>query len=411
MMRSVRRVQLAILCLPVVLVSLSALRHRHGRSQGAGDGRVAEDLHAGVGRPGGDQQRQRPDRGRAVQRQQVEVVAEKSAEGRRLKRPVRRSNGSRSSSRLRRRRCGSRPRLTERSGMFTGAASRSATRSRCRRPSKPSSRRSTAASSSSDSTGASRPKRPTAESRAREIGGPIEAITTNGGVDVELTRVVEPGVKLECTNGGIKLRLPADAKATISASVTNGGIDADGLKLETHGVYAPAPGGASERRRTEHQHRRHQRRASGSAASDTGPVVEPGSPSVAPVAVSSLFASVPGQPPLQQAEHGGLSFRQRVAARATFGRAARSSAASIRPDRRRASPDGCSTSGRRLSCCPAAWPPTRRPRTMFLFACASESNASNSRSSCAASTVPAHVRKSFDVKSWPVISLQVRVHF
>jgi hypothetical protein len=66
----------------------------------------------------------------------------------------------------------------------------------------------------------------------REIGGPIDASTTNGGVDVELTRVSEPGVKLECTNGGIKLRLPSDAKATITANVTNGGIEAEGLSLE-----------------------------------------------------------------------------------------------------------------------------------------------------------------------------------
>jgi hypothetical protein len=68
--------------------------------------------------------------------------------------------------------------------------------------------------------------------RAREVGGPIEASSTNGGVDVELTRVSEPGVKLECTNGGIRLRLPADAKATISASVTNGGIDSAGLSID-----------------------------------------------------------------------------------------------------------------------------------------------------------------------------------
>lgn len=67
---------------------------------------------------------------------------------------------------------------------------------------------------------------------ARAVGGPIEASTTNGGVDVEVTRVSEPGVKLGCTNGGIKLRLPGDAKATISASVTNGGIDAEGLTLD-----------------------------------------------------------------------------------------------------------------------------------------------------------------------------------
>lgn len=68
--------------------------------------------------------------------------------------------------------------------------------------------------------------------KAREIGGAIDASTTNGGVDVELTRVTEPGVNLSCTNGGIKLRLPSDAKASISASTTNGGIDTDGLSLD-----------------------------------------------------------------------------------------------------------------------------------------------------------------------------------
>ncbi len=68
--------------------------------------------------------------------------------------------------------------------------------------------------------------------RARDVSGPIEASTTNGGVDVDLTRVSEPGVKLECTNGGIKLRLPEDARATITASITNGGIDTGALSLE-----------------------------------------------------------------------------------------------------------------------------------------------------------------------------------
>jgi hypothetical protein len=67
---------------------------------------------------------------------------------------------------------------------------------------------------------------------ARRIGGPIEATTTNGGVEVDVTRIADPGVKLACTNGGISLRLPPDAKATISASVTNGGISAEGLTLE-----------------------------------------------------------------------------------------------------------------------------------------------------------------------------------
>jgi DUF4097 and DUF4098 domain-containing protein YvlB len=60
----------------------------------------------------------------------------------------------------------------------------------------------------------------------------LEATTVNGGIDVDLTRMPERGVKLGCTNGGIKLRLPADAKADISARVANGGIDAEGLPVD-----------------------------------------------------------------------------------------------------------------------------------------------------------------------------------
>ncbi len=69
--------------------------------------------------------------------------------------------------------------------------------------------------------------------KARAVGGPIDASTTNGGLDIEVTRIADPGVTLSCTNGGITLRLPRDARATISASVTNGGIDAQGLSLDT----------------------------------------------------------------------------------------------------------------------------------------------------------------------------------
>ncbi len=58
------------------------------------------------------------------------------------------------------------------------------------------------------------------------------ATTVNGGIDIDLTRMPERGVKLECTNGGIKLRLPGDAKADISARVANGGIDAEGLPVD-----------------------------------------------------------------------------------------------------------------------------------------------------------------------------------
>lgn len=66
---------------------------------------------------------------------------------------------------------------------------------------------------------------------AREIAGEITASTTNGGVDVELQKVADGGVKLETVNGGVKLRLPEDAKATITADVTNGGISTSGLAL------------------------------------------------------------------------------------------------------------------------------------------------------------------------------------
>jgi DUF4097 and DUF4098 domain-containing protein YvlB len=69
---------------------------------------------------------------------------------------------------------------------------------------------------------------------ARDVtAASFEASTVNGGIDVDLLRMPERGVKLECTNGGIKLRLPADAKADISASVANGGIDAAGLSVDT----------------------------------------------------------------------------------------------------------------------------------------------------------------------------------
>ena len=69
--------------------------------------------------------------------------------------------------------------------------------------------------------------------QAREMGGPLEAQTTNGGLEIDLVRLDEGGVRLECTNGGIELRLPSDARASIDASITNGGIDTGGLTLQT----------------------------------------------------------------------------------------------------------------------------------------------------------------------------------
>jgi DUF4097 and DUF4098 domain-containing protein YvlB len=68
---------------------------------------------------------------------------------------------------------------------------------------------------------------------ARGVAGQLEASTTNGGLDIDLLRMPDGGVKLECTNGGIKVRLPKDAKANVSASITNGGISTENLSLDT----------------------------------------------------------------------------------------------------------------------------------------------------------------------------------
>jgi len=71
------------------------------------------------------------------------------------------------------------------------------------------------------------------EVRTRDLSGQLEASTTNGGLDIDLAKMPEGGVRLECTNGGIKVRLPRDAKADISASITNGGISAGDLQIDT----------------------------------------------------------------------------------------------------------------------------------------------------------------------------------
>jgi DUF4097 and DUF4098 domain-containing protein YvlB len=76
-----------------------------------------------------------------------------------------------------------------------------------------------------------------------DITGQLDASTTNGGLDIDLLRMPEGGVKLECTNGGIKVRLPRDAKANISASIVNGGINTENLQLDA--------GGENSRRRLE----------------------------------------------------------------------------------------------------------------------------------------------------------------
>ena len=73
---------------------------------------------------------------------------------------------------------------------------------------------------------------------ARDVAGQLDASTTNGGLDIDLAKMPDGGVKLECTNGGINVRLPRDAKATISASITNGGISTTDLPVDTSGEHS-----------------------------------------------------------------------------------------------------------------------------------------------------------------------------
>jgi Toastrack DUF4097 len=71
--------------------------------------------------------------------------------------------------------------------------------------------------------------------KAHDMSGQLDASTTNGALEIDLAKMPEGGVKLECTNGGIRVSLPKDAKATISASIANGGIQTGDLPIETTG--------------------------------------------------------------------------------------------------------------------------------------------------------------------------------
>jgi hypothetical protein len=69
----------------------------------------------------------------------------------------------------------------------------------------------------------------------RGLDGSLEAGTTNGGIDIEMDKVAEGGVRLETTNGGIDLRIPKDTAATLSARLTNGRIEASSLGIQVQG--------------------------------------------------------------------------------------------------------------------------------------------------------------------------------
>jgi hypothetical protein len=62
--------------------------------------------------------------------------------------------------------------------------------------------------------------------RLENLSGPVNAATTNGAVQADLSGV-GGDVALATTNGGIRLDIPPAAKATLDASCVNGGINID----------------------------------------------------------------------------------------------------------------------------------------------------------------------------------------
>ena len=65
------------------------------------------------------------------------------------------------------------------------------------------------------------------------MSGPIEATTTNGGVDIDFATVGSDPISLSTTNGGVTINLPENAKADVVATCVNGGIAVSGINLDT----------------------------------------------------------------------------------------------------------------------------------------------------------------------------------
>lgn len=65
----------------------------------------------------------------------------------------------------------------------------------------------------------------------------LEASTTNGGVDIEVTSPLagEGHLTLDSVNGGVALALHEASRASVTARVTNGGIAVTGLELQRTG--------------------------------------------------------------------------------------------------------------------------------------------------------------------------------
>jgi len=75
---------------------------------------------------------------------------------------------------------------------------------------------------------------------ARNVSGQLEASTTNGGLDIDLAKVAEGGVKLDCTNGGIKVRAIGEDnhRQLIVWKTLDGGAKADGFAIVPHAFVA-----------------------------------------------------------------------------------------------------------------------------------------------------------------------------
>jgi hypothetical protein len=61
----------------------------------------------------------------------------------------------------------------------------------------------------------------------------VDVSTTNGGVEIELTRPISTGTyELQAVNGGVSLTMPGESKADLAARCVNGGITLDGLDVK-----------------------------------------------------------------------------------------------------------------------------------------------------------------------------------
>ena len=65
----------------------------------------------------------------------------------------------------------------------------------------------------------------------------VEARTTNGGVELELTGALaaDGRVLLTSVNGGVQLKVPEDTKAQVRARCTNGRVSVDDLPFTAEG--------------------------------------------------------------------------------------------------------------------------------------------------------------------------------